>query len=229
MSENTYSLNESEIKIDNSKNINSNVLHQNIKNVEHSLICLEPINLVCKDGNNIDFLQINLHKTELRDKHVNSIKLNFVSKKINDESVVSQESIDSNLIGMKYNLMCGHNLIFDDIFCQNEDLLTPKLILPIKYIEEHHSLCINILNIENILPTLGSLELHVSLELVEFEKAFDKSMPKLIIDQLIVKKNNTYNVFRTLFGMGVKLIGDGDFPKEKFNEIAQKINIEVLE
>jgi len=207
--------------------INTDLLYKNIESRQHSSICLDTTKLLSKDKNGFDFLNLNLHKTDLRNKNLNSIKLNFISKKINNESIVSQDYIDSNLININYNLMCGYNVIFDDKFHQNEDLLTPELILPIKYIKEHHSICVNIINIVDILPILNDLELHISFTEVEFEKEFDGLMSKFQIDQLIRTKNNTFNIFRVISGMGAKAFSE-DLPKDKFNEFSPKIGNTVL-
>jgi len=98
------------------KVITNDFLYKNIKNIKQSIICLESIKLINKDADGLDCLNINLHKTELRNKHINSIKLQFVSKQINNEFIISQETIDSNLKNIKYNIMCGYNLIFYDNF-----------------------------------------------------------------------------------------------------------------
>ena len=87
-------------------------------------------------------------------KNINSIKLQFVSKQTNVDYIFTQENI-------KYNIMCGYNLIFDDNFQQNTNLLTTDIILPIKHVEYHHSICINIKNISNIVPILNDLKLKI--------------------------------------------------------------------
>ncbi len=197
--------------------ITEDLLHKRIKNIQQSVVCLEPTELIHKDANQLDFLRINLHKTDLRNKHINSFKLQFVSKK-NDESIITQESIDSKLINTKYNLICGYNLILNDNFYQNENLLTDGLILPIKYLHEHHSICINIINIGNILHMLNNLELHISFTEIEFEEEFDILMPTMRIEQLIQTKNNTFNLFRVMCGMGNKATFE-DLPKDKFDEL----------
>ncbi len=194
------------------------LMNKNIKNVQQHVICLEPSELINKDSNQLDFLRINLHKMDLRNKHINSFKLEFVSKKMDDKSVVSQKYIDSELINTKYNLMCGYNLILNDYFYQNENLLPDGLILPIKYLNEDHSICINIINIGTILYMLNNyLELHISFTEIEFEEEFDKLMPTMLIEQLIQTKNNTFNVFRVMCGMGNKATFE-DLPKDEFNK-----------
>ena len=35
-----------------------------------------------------------------------------------------------------------------------------------------------------------------------------------------------YNVLRMVFGMVTKVIGDGDLPKDKFNEVCSKLNLD---
>jgi hypothetical protein len=206
---------------------NCELLYKNIKNVHQSSIRVEPIKLFIEDANNSRFLKINLHKTELQNKHITSIKLKFISKKLDDNQIFTQEYIDSNLTNVKYNLMCGHNVIFDDDFYQDTILLTSGLILPLKYIKDHHSVCINIMNISNMLSLLNDLELQILYDEVEFKEEFDGLMSTRQIDQLIQTKTNTYNVFRVMFGMGVKAI-DIDLPKDKFNEIAHKIDYRIL-
>lgn len=72
------------------------------------------------------------------------------------------------------------------------------------------------------------ITIQIQYDEVEFKEEIDRLMPTLQIDQLIQTKNNTYNVFRVMFGTAVKAIGDEDKPKDKFNEIADKINYQKL-
>lgn len=206
----------------------SDLLLKNIKNIQHSSISLEPNNFLTQDANNSSILKINLHQTELENKHINSIKLRFISKKLDGKQIFAQEYIDSNFINVKYNVMCGYNVIFDDEFYQDTDLLTPGLIMPVKCLHHlHSSVCINIMNISNILPLLNDIDLQILYDEVEFNEEVDIVMLKLQIDQVIKTKSDTYNVFRVIFGTGVKAI-DIDLPKNKFNEIAHKINYPIL-
>ncbi len=202
------------------------LLLKNIKNIQHSSISLEPNNFLTQDANNSSFLKINLHETNLENKYISSIKLRFISKKLDGKQIFSQEYIDSNLINVKYKVMCGYNVIFDDEFYQDTDLLTPSLILPLKCL--HHltsSVCINIMNISNMLPLLNDVDLQILYDEVEFNE--ELVMLKQQIDQVIQTKSDTYNVFRVIFGMGVKAF-DIDLTKDKFNEIAHKINHPIL-
>ncbi len=202
------------------------LLLKNIKNIQHSSISLEPNNFLTQDANNSSFLKINLHETNLENKHISSIKLRFISKKLDGKQIFAQEYIDSNLINVKYKVMCGYNVIFDDEFYQDTDLLTPSLILPLKCL--HHltsSVCINIMNISNMLPLLNDVDLQILYDEVEFNE--ELVMLKQQIDQVIQTKSDTYNVFRVIFGMGVKAF-DIDLTKDKFNEIAHKINHPIL-
>lgn len=204
------------------------LLLKNIKNIEHSSISLQPNNFLTQDANNSSFLKINLHETKLENKHISSIKLRFISKKLDGKQIFAQEYIDSNLINVKYKVMCGYNVIFDDEFYQDTDLLTPSLILPLKCLHPLTSnVCINIMNISDMLPLLNDVDLQILYDEVEFNEEVDVVMLKQQIDQVIQTKSDTYNVFRVIFGMGVKAI-DIDLPKDKFNEIAHKINHPIL-
>lgn len=197
--------------------ITSELLYKNIKNIQSSSIFVEPTEFINKDTNEIT---INLHKTDLRTKHINSIKLQFVSKQTNVDYIFTQENI-------KYNIMCGYNLIFDDIFQQNTNLLTTYIILPIKYVAYHHSICINIKNILNIVPILNDLKLKIQYDEVEFDTEFDRVISLSQLDQLIQKNNNTYNIFRVMFGMGVKGFNE-DLPKDVFNITTSKFGCNIL-
>jgi len=201
------------------------VLYKNIKNICQSSIRVKPIKFISEDANDLSILKINLHETELKNKHITSIKLKFSS--LDNKQIFTQEYIDSNLINVKYNVMCGPNVIFDDDFHQDTILLPSGLILPLKCIKDHHSICINMMNISNILSFVNDLELQILYDEVEFEDEFDGLMSTLQIDQFIQTKTNTYNVFRVMFGMGIKAI-DIDLPKDKFNEIADKINYRII-
>jgi hypothetical protein len=195
--------------------ITDELLYKNIKNIQTSFIFVEPSELISRDGSEIN---INLHETELRTKNINSIKLQFMSKQNNEKYILTQENI-------KYNIMCGYNLIFDEDFQQNTNLLTTGLILPTKYIEEDHSIYINIKNISNIV--FDDLILQILYDEVEFEEEFERFIPSSQIDQLIKYNNNTYNVFRVVFGMGVKAIVE-DLPKDEFNNTTSKIACKII-
>lgn len=209
----------------------SGSLFLNIKNHEDTTICLDPTTLLCRESNNDVYLRLDLHKSEALNKHISAIRLNFVSKK-NDkdndnEPIVSKELIDNALRESKYKLLCGYNLIFDKYFINNE-LLASGLILPVKHIRDGVS--VNIVDIAKLMPLLDNLELQIKLTTVEYEKEFDESIPTSMIEQLIITRDNTdnvfkYNVLRMVFGMVTKVIGDGDFPKDKFNEICGKLNL----
>ncbi len=207
----------------------SGSLFFNIKSHEDTTICLDPTNLLCRESNNEAYLRLDLHKSEALNKHISAIRLNFVSKKNDNdnEPIVSKELIDNALSESKYKLLCGYNLIFDKYFINN-DLLASGLILPVKHIRDGVS--INIINITNILPLLDNLELHIKLTTVEYEKEFDESIPTSLFEQLIINRDKTdnilkYNVLRMVFGMITKVIGDGDLPKDKFNEVCSKIDL----
>ncbi len=200
----------------------------NIKSHEDTTICLDPTTLLCRESNNDVYLRLDLHKSESLNKHISAIRLNFVSKKTDNEPIVSKEIIDNALRETKYKLLCGYNLIFEKYFSNNE-LLASGLIFPVKYIRDGVS--INIINITNILPLLHNLELHIDLTSVQYDKEFDESIPSSMFEQLIINRDKTdnsilkYNVLRMVFGMVTKVIGDGDLPKDKFNEICNKINL----
>ncbi len=197
----------------------TDLLNEHLTQQKNSVLILEPTTLI-NNTENVDYLNINLHKTELRNKHIKSIKLKFISKNLD---VLSQEIIDNIFNNVKYNLMVGPNVIFNNYFNQDADIITSNIILPIKYIEEHHSVCIKIIDIHNILCMLNNLELLLSFTEIEFEEKFEELLPISQIDQLIKTETNMYNLFRVLYGMGTKAIGDGDVSREQFIEISPKI------
>ncbi len=208
----------------------SGSLFLNIKSHEDTTIYLDPTTLLCRESNNDVYLRLDLHKSEALNKHISAIRLNFVSKKNDNdnEPIVSKELIDNALSESKYKLLCGYNLIFDKYFINN-DLLASGLILPVKHIRDGVS--INIVEIAKLMPLLDNLELQIKLTSVEYEKEFDESIPTSMIEQLIITRDNTdnvfkYNILRMVFGMVTKVIGDGDFPKDKFNEICSKLNLD---
>jgi len=214
---NTYLLSNTQSILSIPNYITTELLCKNIKNIQSSSIFVEPSKFISKDNNQIN---INLHKTEMRNKHINSIKLNFVSKQTNDDYIFTEENI-------KYEIMCGYNLIFDDNFQQNKNLLTTDIILPIKYLENHHSICINIKNISNIVSFINDLILKIQYDEVDFDNEFDKLISLSQLDQLIQLNNNTYNVFRVMFGVGVKAFYE-DLPKDIFNTETSNIGCKIL-
>lgn len=203
-------------------------LLKNIKNIQHSSILLEPSKFLTQDTNSVSFLNINLHETNLQNKHIHSLKLKFVSKTIDGKQVFAQEYIDSNVINVKFKVLCKYNVIFDDEFYQDTNLLTSSLILPMKCLNGlHGTLCIHILNISNLLPLLNDIDLQILYDEVNFYDEVDLLLPNMQLDQVIQTKANTYNVFRIMFGMGAKAF-DVDLPKDKFNEVAHKIHHPIL-
>ncbi len=209
------------------RKLTENILNKNIK--KH--ICtisnrFDITSLLCKESNNDNYLRLDLHKTALRDKHISSIKLIFQYKNDNNDPTIAFKTPNKYLLNTKYKIMSDYNLIFEGNYKMGGDLLTEGIILPVKYL---NNICINIINIDKIIPIVNDLELVSFTSLAEYENEFDESIPKILIDQLIVNKDNTYNVLRIIFGMATKLIGDGDVSFHKFNEIAHKISYKMLE
>ena len=226
--------------------ITSNLLYKNVKDLKNSYIFLNPNELLNKDSNNVEYLNINLNKTELKCKFINSMKLSFVSKR-NNENFISDDVIDTFLSNVKYNLYCGPNLILNDNFCQDEDFLRKSFIYvnerkysvgivlplknisgPLEYISKNHGLYINITNIQNLLPIFNDLELKLSYSEIEFEKEFEESIFSREINQIIETKNNKFNLFKMIFGMGVKYFQPDNMDKENYNKCAIETNNEII-
>jgi hypothetical protein len=162
----------------------------------------------------------------LRNKHIGNLKLNFVSKEKDGKPIVTQEYIDTMLKDVAYDIVCGYNEICKGAFVQNQSLLPSHFILPIKYIADHHSIAINFRNASNLLLLLKDVETQIHYDELCFEENFDELMSYKQIDQLIETKDNTYNVFKVVFGMGVKAIHE-DLPFDQFNQISSKIGYKL--
>lgn len=73
---------------------------------------------------------------------------------------------------------------------------------------------------------LNDLKLKIQYD-NEFDNEFDKVISSSQLDQLIQTNNNTYNVFRVMFGMGIKGFYE-DLPKDVFNIRTSKIAYKIL-
>lgn len=208
--------------------ITKELINQNIKNTKYSDMYLDPLQLIIQNdvnGSDSDsYLKINLSKTDLQTKYITSIKLNLVSK-LMDTVPIAEEYISSLLANSRYIVLCGGNTIFDDHFYQSQNLIMDGFILPIQNLYENN-ININIVGIKDLLPTLNDFIIKISYTELEFEPEFEDIIKRNQMDQ-IIQKNNKFNLFRVLFGMGIKVFSE-DLLKEEFNELSPKVGNIIL-
>ena len=148
-----------------------------------------------KDIYGFDILRINLLEYGLKGtKYINSVKIQFVSKDFDDET------INVLLRNAKYNLTFDtYDLIFYGDFVQNQNLLLSNnlenyIILPNRITEAYNYISLNILNIKKLSPLLDDAELKILVSTVEFnEFAEGRINYKYCFDQYYERNDGTWN------------------------------------
>jgi hypothetical protein len=149
-----------------------------------------------KDIHGFDILNFDLMEYGLKySKYISSVKLNFVSKDFDDETI--------NLIlrNLRYTLTFDtYNLIFYGHLVQRENLLLSNnlenyIVLPQRIAKVYNHIDINILNITKILPILEKIEVKIFVSTVEFnEFAEGRINYKHCFEQYYERNDGTWNI-----------------------------------
>jgi hypothetical protein len=148
-----------------------------------------------KDIHGFDILNFDLMEYGLKySKYISSVKLQFVSKEFDDETIVAL------LRHSRYTLTFDtYNLIFYGDFIQNENILLSNnlenyIVLPHSITKAYNYIDINILNINNLLPILEKFEVKILVSTVEFnEFAEGRINYKYCFDQYYERNDETWN------------------------------------
>lgn len=176
--------------------ITKEVLYENIiKTLNHNLLL------------NQSNLKINLNQLGLKDKNINSIKIEL---SYNNQPII--------LDNTNYNIYCGLTNIIYGEFMQNNNLLISDVIIPLKFLYEHDI----IIEIDHIFE--NNIDINITYSEVIFSSEFEKVLQSTIIDQLIEKEykhkniiEKRMNLFRIMRGMGGNCFAEY-LPEERFKQ-----------
>ena len=166
-------------------------------------------NFLTKDIYGFDILKINLIDYGLQyKKYISSVKINFVSKDFDDET------INVLLRNSSYNLTLDtYNLIFYGDFIQNQNLLLSNnlenyIVLPQILTKNYDNVDINVLNVKKLLPILNNLEIQIVVSYVEFnEFAEGRINYKYCFEQDYERNDGTWNTLNICISSGCTCVG----------------------
>ena len=171
--------------------------------------------------NNECELIIDLQSMYLRDKYINSIKCKFNYENQDGHNILN------NILDSKYEIIVGGAPIYSEIFYEDKELLlntttSTPMLLPIKVFTMHQVKLKIRLSFDSYVSNdiLKFLKVEMCVNTVDFyddvdekilpiayiNSQFDKYFSK--IEQIIINKNNKYNIFVVGSGMGGTAIDD---------------------
>lgn len=182
-------------------------LLSNIKKTYKIDIGLNPSRLLddSDHGTNVKpvkILNIDLKKY-FKVKSIKSLKLKFVSKKFNDQDILSSQYIEyiTNIFNIMYILEIGGQRVWKDKFVQHGEIIISDLIIPLKSLT-YHSVNILLCNIDNIIGLFDNLELIIECTYVDFYAEFENKLEKIALE-LEIEHCQKYNILRVCNGISV--------------------------
>lgn len=150
---------------------------------------------------NEDSLSINLKHYGLEKKILKSLKIQFVSKKINSQSIISEHYISYLTDKLNYAMMIGNGVCWKGKFtCSDLNFIPDNVLIPnncLKYSQVY----VIIQNIGELLNVINNLEIKVDVEYVDLYSVLNKNILSCSFEQNICI-DNKYNVLRIISGMG---------------------------
>lgn len=181
-------------------------LLSNIKKTCKIDISLNPSRLLdeLEYGTNVKpvkILNIDLKKY-FQVKSIKSLKLKFVSKKFNDQDILSNQYIEyiTNIFNIMYIFKIGGQQIWKDKFVQHDEIILSDLIIPLKSLT-YHSVNILLCNIDNIIGLFDNLELIIECTYIDFYAEFENKLGKIAFE-LEIEHNQKHNILRIFSGLG---------------------------
>lgn len=148
--------------------------------------------------NTTSVLSIDLKKYNLSDKTLKSLKVQFVSKKINSYQIISDVVLNHLVKDLNYVLRIGDEICWGSKF-DDSNFLIDDVLIPTKSLHCHEIL-FQIINIQEIINLLDNLELKVEVEYVDLYSELDKIITSVNCEQEICM-NEKYNTLMIMHGM----------------------------
>lgn len=184
-------------------------LNDGIKKIHNYEFYLDPRKLLLTqhNKNNNDYIvmnnntfAINLKYYGLEKKILKSLKIQFISKKINSHPIISEYYISHLTAKLNYLIMIGNTLICEGKFTDSDTNYIPDdVLIPINCLK-YHILFFYITNIEELLSVKDNLEIKVDIKYVELYTELDKKIQSSLLEQEIWM-NDKYNIFKIASGM----------------------------
>lgn len=191
--------------------ITKKVLNDGIKKIHKSEFYLNPSKLLtiknianCNDilhYFNEDSLSINLKHYGLEKKILKSLKIQFVSKKINSQSIISEHYISYLTDKLNYAMMIGNGVCWKGKFTHPDLNFIPDNVLIPNNCLKYSEVYVIIDNTGELLNVMNNLEIKVDVEYVDLYSVLNKNILLCSFEQNICI-DNKYNVLRILSGIG---------------------------
>ena len=142
---------------------------------------------------------INLKHYGLEDKILKSLKIEFITKKINSHPIISEHYISHLTDKINYIMVIGEQIIWESK-CTASNCILDNVLIPTNCLKgPGQEIYLQIINIEELLSVIDNLEIKVNIEYVDLYAELDKKIQSMILEQEICV-NDKYNVFRIMLG-----------------------------
>jgi hypothetical protein len=172
-------------------------------------------------------LSIDLKKYGLICKILKSLKIEFISKKINSHPIISEHYISHLTIKLNYAMRIGGQKCWIGQFTYSNYI--PENVIILINSLGHHNIYFYILNVKELLSIIDNLEIKVNIEYIDLYTELDKKILSSILEQEICM-DNKYNTFKIMVGMAFsKYMTKELYEKFKYGNnynIEKNINIE---
>jgi len=179
-------------------------LNDGIKKIHKYEFYLNPKKLLTLiNENEYNFYDNNVFSIDLKDygledKILKSLKIEFISKKINSYPIISEHFISHLTAKLNYIMIIGNQMCWKGQFT-GSNCIMDNVLIPINCLT-HHQIYFYIINIKELLNVMDNLEIKVDVEYVDLYSELDKKIQSSILEQEICI-DNKYNTFRILAGM----------------------------
>jgi hypothetical protein len=183
-------------------------LNEGIKKIYQNEFYLNPKLLLtqCEFGTNTnnepihDIIRIDLKKYNLEQSILKSLKVEFISKKINSCPIISTLAIEHFAKNLKYKIInVDLGIVYWGGKITDSNYIVDNLLCPIKLLSVH-CVYLDIVNIQEIIDIINNLEIKVIVETVDLYTELDNKLKNAMLEQEICI-GNKYNLLRIYQGM----------------------------
>ena len=183
-------------------------LNEGIKKIYQNEFYLNPKLLLteCEFGTNTnneqthDIIRIDLKKYNLEQSILKSLKVEFISKKINSCQIISTPAIEHFAKNLKYKIInVDLGIVYWGGKITDSNYIVDNLLCPIKLLSVH-CVYLDIVNIQEIMDIINNLEIKVIIETVDLYAELDNKLKNAMLEQEICI-GNKYNLLRIYQGM----------------------------
>ncbi len=214
------------------KIITKEQLNDGIKKINNLEFFLIPKKLIKNKNNyyNDPFIEINMKNYVLNNKILKSFCVKFVSKKINNEQILSENYIEHLVKNIIFKINIGGSIPYNwgGKFMNDTNCIIDNLILPIKYLQ-FNQVMLYLTNIKEIMYLFENLEIKISCEYVDLYAEIDNIIQESSIEQLFCMETNKFNILRIMRGMASNIYDEfQNLDKLPQNNFASKYKKDII-